>query len=259
LLLGTTLSPISRANDEVLDLIDYFEVPGWVDFSVIDQSPLTNFMLHNLDLDWSLAAVEAIDPGWDDRLLDALRRTQSPWFSIHLGFASEDVEFDDHMHPVSEPLPRETVLERIASNLASAVSLCPVPLLVENLDYCPEGAYEHVCEPTFICEILEMTNCGLLLDIGHLQVSASWLNMTPERYLEQLPLERTVEVHISSPRLQTPKSSRLEDVHQELTERDIELLETVLKRSEPRGLTLEYRRDSDRLVDQLGTLRSILG
>lgn len=242
----------------MLKLIDFYEVPGWLDADTSIPDSSTELFLHNLDLDWTLASVTAIDSQWGCRLQAALHRTQSAWFSLHLGFATERVYFDDHMHPVGTPLTQECLVERFTANLKLAKAACPVPLLVENLDYCPEGAYEHICEPEFISSILDNVDCGLLLDMGHLQVSASWLNLRPETYLDQLPLERVVEVHVSSPRPDRRSPGRLDDSHAEITPRDIELLLYLLSRAKPEAITLEYRKDAGKLVAQLELLREIL-
>lgn len=242
---------------DIVSQLDYIELPGWLVEPVAGQlwQPL---ILHNLDVDWSLAAHDAFDAAWPDRLAAALARTGSPWFSLHLGFACERVRFDGHMLPVSTPLGRDELLDRLSAAVNHAREMCPVPLLVENLDYCPEGAYEHVCEPAFIAEILERSGVGLLFDLGHWQVSASWLGYDPIEALDQLPLERIVEVHLSSPR-PLDDTGRLDDAHAELTDRDLALLGALLERTQPRALTFEYRRDADRLSAQLSAVRELLG
>ena len=138
-----------------------------------------------------------------------------------------------------------------------------LPLLLENLDYCPEGAYEHICDPTFIAAVLEATDTGLLLDLAHLTVTASWFGRSPEALLKDLPLERVVEVHMSSPRpLESGEhgnTGRLDDVHDVLTDRDVELLRLVLRQVTPRVVTLEYRDDEQQLREQLAMLGRVIG
>jgi uncharacterized protein (UPF0276 family) len=166
------------------------------------------------------------------------------------------VRFDYHMLPASAPLPRDLLLERFIGNLTRARALCPVPLAIENLDYCPEGAYEHVCDPAFINEVVAATGCELLLDLGHLQVSASWLGCSAWDMLDALPLERVREVHVSSPRPLAPGDHRLDDAHERLTALDLELLELALERASPSAITLEYRRSLAALEEQVATLRT---
>jgi len=259
LLLGTTWTPAAAALDDLDALVDIVEAPGWGLDAALECRPAP-LLLHNLDLDVSLADPGYIDAAWGERASDAIARSGSPWFSLHLGFSAERVCFDEHMLPLSAPLPRDELRDRIVATTRAAIERLSVPVLLENLDYCPEGAYEHVCEPAFIGEVLEATGCGLLLDIGHLVVSSSWLDSDPEAMLDALPLDRLVEVHVSSPRplAGDGNSERLDDVHEVLTEREVRLLRMALRRACPRAVVLEYRREPGKLREQLILLRSII-
>lgn len=247
-LLGVKSSPISDvANDHV----DVLEVAGW---DLGNELP-DRVLLHNLNLDFSLAVPHVLDDAWLERCRRALKITQSPWFSLHLGFSTELVRFENHMLPASAVLDRSTCQERMIDAVSFACRNLNVPVLIENLDYCPEGAYEHVCDPKFIAGIVEASGCGLLLDLAHLQVSADWLGFAPEEYASQLPMDRVVEVHLSSPRR---VGVHLDDGHFELLERDVRLLEWTLERCEPRAVVLEYTRDRARLPEQLQQIRAVL-
>jgi uncharacterized protein len=257
ILLGVTWSPVAANLGDLLYYADIVEAPGW---SLDEAQPLKQprLLLHNLDLDVSLANPDVIANGWGSRVEAALQRSGAPWFSMHLGFSAERVRFDTHMLPESAPLGRDELFTRVTTSVARAKEQISAPLLLENLDYCPEGAYEHICDPDFIRAVLEETDTRLLLDLGHLQVSASWLGMSSEEMLSQLPLERVVEVHISSPRPLADDDPRLDDAHAELTERDLDLLRLVLGRARPRAVVLEYRRDAEQLRAQLLQLARVL-
>ncbi len=247
--LGVKWSPIASS---VLDLVDVVEVAGW---DLERGSRPESCLLHNLDLDFSLAVPGVLDECWKDRCQHALDLTQSPWFSLHLGFSTERVRFQDHMLPASRVLDRNTCLERMVDTVQFACKHLHVPVLIENLDYCPEGAYEHVCEPSFINEVVERTGCAMLLDLAHLQVSADWLGYEPQEYAGQLRLDRVVEVHLSSPRR---VGDRLDDRHCELLERDFRLFDWTLRRCAPEAVVLEYTRDADLLPNQLRKIRAML-
>lgn len=242
---------------DILGSLDFVQVSGWQltdDF----ERPHERIVLHNLDQDWSMAAVDAIYPGWPERLRWAIQLTRTPWFSMHLGFASEQVRFDNHMLPVSEPLERGELMARLVEVTNEARLHCPLQVLLENLDYCPEGAYEHVCDPSFIAEVVGMTGSGLLFDTAHWRVSGSWLGYDPIDALELMPMERVVELHVSSPRPFDDGSGKLDDCHEAMGDDDYRLLDAVLERSNPRAVTLEYSRDPDRMREHIARLRSIL-
>ena len=259
LLLGTVWSPAAAELPDLAGLVDFIEAPAWALAQLPARLP-RRLVLHTVDQDASLAAATHVDADWAARARTALERTRSPWLSLHLGFASERVRFAGHMLPESPPLPRETLRERIVANVRRARSvLGDTPLLLENLDYCPEGAYEHICEPAFIREVTEAADAGLLLDLAHLQVTASWRKIEPEALLEALPLQRVGALHLSSPRPLDGNDSRLDDVHDILTERDYELTRFTLARCVPRAITLEYRRDALELRQQLSRLSVLAG
>jgi uncharacterized protein (UPF0276 family) len=256
--LGVAWSTAAVSLPDLGHLVDFVEAPGWA-IGELAGRPLRRKILHNLDKDFSLSRADAVDDAWRARVNQALTAIDSPWFSMHLGFSAPDVRFEDHMLPAGPILDREELFSTIVANVNRAKSYITRPLLLENLDYCPEGAYEHVCDPAFISAVIAETRTELLLDLAHLQVTASWFDADPFAMLEELPLNRTLELHISSPRPLAGDSARLDDVHAPLTETDIALLRHVLSRSRPAALVLEYRDDPQLLREQLLLLARTVG
>ncbi|HEU5098370.1 MAG TPA: DUF692 family protein [Roseiflexaceae bacterium] len=236
--------------------VDYLETGGHYVERTVAQFPDRPLLLHNSVFNWSLAHPTALEEQQIiARTLQALEHTRAPWLSVHLGFSAAEVIFDVHMNALSPALPREELLIHTCGNVRALADAIPMPLILENLDYCAGGAYEHICEPAFIAAVLEQTGAGLLLDLAHAQVSASRMGVPIERYLEQLPLDRVRQLHISGPR---PRDGMLYDAHEVLLDRDYALLEWVLRRTEPLALTLEYNRDEAALRQQLMRLRELL-
>ena len=155
----------------------------------------------------------------------------------------------------SPALPCAELLANICRNVRALASAIPVPLILENLDYCPGGAYEHICEPAFLAAVLNETGAGLLLDLAHARVSAARLGLPIETYLSQLPLERVRQLHISGPR---SRDGVLFDAHEALLDEDYTLLEWVLRRTRPLALTLEYNREEAQLRAELARLRTLM-
>jgi len=237
--------------------IDYLETGGHYVERTVAQFPGRPLLLHNSVFNWSLAHPTALEEQQIVvRTLEALERTRAPWLSIHLGFSAAEVIFEVHMNALSPALGCDELFANICGNVRSLADAIPAPLILENLDYCPGGAYEHVCEPAFIAAVLDETDAGLLLDLAHARVSASRMGMPIERYLGQLPLEQVRQLHISGPRA---RDGVLFDAHEPLQDEDYALLEWVLRRTEPLALTLEYNREELELREQLIRLRGLLG
>jgi uncharacterized protein (UPF0276 family) len=236
--------------------VDYLETGGHFVERTVAQFPNRPLLLHNSVFNWSLAHPTALEEQQIvSRTREALERTRAPWLSVHLGFSAAEVFFDVHMNARSPVLPRAELLVNICRNVRALASAISVPLILENLDYCPGGAYEHICEPAFIAAVLHETGAGLLLDLAHARVSASRLRLPIETYLEQLPLGRVRQLHISGPRL---RDGVLFDAHEALQDEDYALLEWVLQRTKPLALTLEYNREEAELRAELARLRTLL-
>jgi uncharacterized protein (UPF0276 family) len=250
---------------------DRFETSGPLTEGAVDALAGTGMplLLHNGVWNWSLGNPDALAEA------DVLRQTRerlaltsAPWLSVHLGFSAARVAFNEGagfgpapggdaggMHPASAPLTRDALLKTMTENVRALGDAVGVPLLVENLDYNPTGAYEHVCEPGFVAEVLAATEADLLLDLAHAQVSASRLGYTVQDYFAELPLERVRQLHVSAPR---PDGNTLVDAHEPLREADYDLLEELLGETRPWALTLEYGKEERALLDQLDRLRRLL-
>jgi uncharacterized protein (UPF0276 family) len=248
--------PLTRellASEQIA--VDYLETTGpFVDSAVQLFAP--PLLLHNSLWDWSLAHPSALQEKNAIEITHrALDLTHAPWLSVHLGFSTALVEFDKVMQPRSRLLTRKEAMATICQNLLQLARSISVPLIIENLDYNPGGAYEYVCEPAFIAEVLNETKVGLLLDLAHSRVSAARLGLSSIEYLAPLPFEHVKEIHVSGPRWQ---ENTLNDAHDTLLDEDYALLNEVLGQSTPSAITLEYARNSQALIEQLERLHNLL-
>jgi uncharacterized protein (UPF0276 family) len=207
---------------------------------------------------------------------DYVALTGTPWFSIHLGFAVEEMTPGDGVDPVSgtSPLSAEEARRRIIRNARILRDALPVPLLLENVPRFPNTAHNHVCEPDFITAVVQVADTAFLLDLAHARVSASCLGYDLHEYLCRLPLDRTVEIHVSGPRwgrefrpvlaairpdmVAQLVDDVLYDVHEPLRQEDYDLVTWALRETPVRAITLEYWRDKDALREQLLRLRAMV-
>jgi uncharacterized protein (UPF0276 family) len=237
--------------------VNYLETHGPLVESARSILPDYPMLLHNSIYDWSLSHPKALEQqDVIPRTLDVIAKTRTPWLSVHLGFSSTSVVFKENwMQPLSPTLESNSLLRYICHNFSDFASLVPIPVILENLDYYPNGAYEYVCEPKFITDVLRETNAGMLLDIAHARVSASRFGLSIHEYLKQLPLNRVRQLHISGPRW---RNGVLEDDHEVLLEEDYKLLEYVLDSANPLALTLEYKGNESAILEQVDRIANII-
>lgn len=256
--LGMTDCPVVREllNSGELQL-DYLEVHGPYVQDARAVFPDMPMLLHNALYQWSLTHADGLEHKNAAQVtLERMALSRSPWFSLHLGFSVEEVDFyDEAMQGLSPLQPRELVLERCIARLKQLKSLLPLPILIENLDYNPTQAYEYVCEPAFIQEVLAETDTWLLFDLAHARVTAQAFGVPVEDYIAQLPLEKVRQIHLNRPGW---RNGRLVDAHLALEADDYQLLEQILSRCQPLSVTLEYNHDPENILSQIKHLREIL-
>jgi hypothetical protein len=250
---------IADLSDALLDLIalddltvDGVEVGPWFSIEQIiayrEKLPNLPFIFHGTNL----IAEVGENSGVEDRIKKYLACTGSPWASVHLSVWEAGM-LERRMRGERLPLPNpEQALARLLQRLDTLVNVVKVPVLVENIEPLPFDGCDFWAHPEYICQVLERSGCGFLLDTGHMRVSAERLGLSVETYLGKLPLERVVEIHVSGPRR---RGGQLLDVHESLQSGDYRLLESLLSHLTPKAVTLEYIRDGGTLSRQLKHLR----
>ena len=188
-------------------------------------------------------------------------------FSFHLGFSCERLKSGgqfDFATALSEVLPKEVVRERMVSNMAFVKEkyLKRGEILMENLDYNPKdksGAYEYVCDPDFIAEILSATGCRMLMDLGHANCSAQNMGYDDVMgFIKKLPLEKVVEVHMSGA---GRKDGLAHDTHLLIHKEgqpEISYLEQALQTGRMTSLAAVTLETFEDIIPQLDLLRTVL-
>jgi len=235
--------------------VEFVETSGALADDAPDAFEGAAFLLHNAVWNVSLAHADLTNvDGFVERTVERIRHLRAPWISLHLGFSAREVTFDGGMKPVTPTLGRDEALSSIVASVRTLQDRLEVPLLLENLDDQAGGAYEHVCRAEFVRDVIDGTDAGLLLDLAHAAVSASRQGRSLQAYVDDLPLDRVRQIHVSGPRREAGVAW---DAHDTLLDEDVEALRRLLDLTEPWALTLEYGRDQDALVAQLEVLRQL--
>jgi len=250
---SAALVELIRANEAPVDGI---EVGPWFKPQKIGQLqqefPTRRFYFHAGGLLWRYRSMnEALA-----RLREYLSLFQDPWVSLHIELLPLHVYRLSSRLGLNLPPPKaENAINKILEHLSQVKAALDIPIILENLASLPAQKYAYAAIPTTIREIVASTDSGLLLDLAHARVAASYQGMEVERYLEKLPLERVRQIHVSGARVQR---GYLCDAHESLGAEDYAILKWVLERTQPQIVTLEYIREAQALRKQIRNLREII-
>ena len=136
------------------------------------------------------------DPRRDQRWLLRLKADQLQfrfqWYTDHLG--TTVVEGNEVALPL--PLPHtEAASQATRAGLALMHSAVPIVGLENSAFYFHAG--DPLEEASWIARVLEHSSARLLLDLHNVHTMATNAGFDPRAYLDRLPLERVIEMHVS--------------------------------------------------------------
>jgi uncharacterized protein (UPF0276 family) len=186
---------------------------------------------------------------------DFLQTSGVGLFSFDLGPACRRNLFN---LPLSPTLAPDEIKKESAKALNHVRKSFSGPLAAENYNYYATGLYEHICRPDFIADFLSEFGLGLVLDLAHAAVSARNLKIDVKAYLKELPLDRTVEIHVSRPYFHPFTAV---DAHDAPGHEEFDLLEFTLKQLPPNAdvlVAIEYYEHLGLIVDKYRQLRTLV-
>ncbi len=203
---------------------------------------------HGLSL--SLGSAEGVDISYVRKFAELVRRLKPPWWSDHIAFTRAGGVEIGHLSPL--PFTREAV-EVLCRNLAEVRQWIDAPLILENITYTVDIPGAEMSEVEFLTEVLERTDCGLLLDVTNLHTNATNHGYDLSAFLENLPWERVVQLHFVGGH---QKDGILVDSHSQPTPPEVwSLLDTVIARAPVKGVILERDENLPEFEELLGELR----
>lgn len=146
---------------------------------------------HGLEL--SIGSEREPDAAYVQALAVLVADLDAPWFSDHLCFTRTgrvDVG-------LLVPLPRtREVARRLGRRARRVQEAVGRPFLLENITYYVD-LDTPLTEAQFITEVMEHCECGLLLDLANLDINARNHGFDPLEFLDTIPVERVVQVHLA--------------------------------------------------------------
>lgn len=148
--------------------------------------------LHGVSL--SLAADCPPDETHLRRLRTLVERVEPALISEHLAWSA----WRDQYHPDLLPFPRsDDALIRVAENIDRTQDALGRRIAIENPTHYLQLDGHTCCEREFFDELCRRTGCGLLLDVNNVYISAHNLGFSAESYLDAVPADAVMEIHLA--------------------------------------------------------------
>jgi uncharacterized protein len=149
-------------------------------------------VLHGVSM--SLGSVDPLDEGYLDRLAALAAEIEPAWISDHLCWSS----FGGHTGHDLWPLPfTEEALEHVAARVRRVQDRLGRRILVENVSSYVTFVGSALTEWEFLSALAERSDCGLLLDVNNVYVSARNHGFSAEVFIDALPVDRVGQFHLA--------------------------------------------------------------
>jgi len=155
----------------------------------------------------SIGGTDSIDRDHLSRLRALVRRVRPPWCSDHLcwtGAAGLDVH---DLLPM--PYTRAT-LAHVVERVRRVQGELETPFALENASSYMEYRESTMTEHQFLAELAYRADCGILLDVNNVFVSAYNHGFDANAYVDAIPGDRVVQMHLAG---HTDKGTHLLDTH----------------------------------------------
>ena len=161
-------------------------------------------VLHGVSL--SIGGTDPLDEAYLRDLRALCDRFEPAWVSDHLCWTACDAH---QMHDLL-PLPwREDVLAHLVPRIGRVQDALGRRLVLENVSSYLAFA-DGMPEWEFVAELARRADCALLLDVNNVHVSAYNHGFDARRYVDAMPRERVVQIHLAG---HTDHGTHLLDTH----------------------------------------------
>lgn len=205
---------------------------------------------HSVSL--SLGSVDELDLKFLHELKWFANHFNVAWFSDHLSFSSVDGQYTYDLFPMPFSLKSARY---VADRILRAQEIVGRPLIIENIPYYIDSPPGDITESQFITAVAEFADCGLLLDLNNHVVNSINHNFDAAERLEQLPLERVVQIHMAG---HSRYDQRAIDTHgAAIGDESFDLLKLVCERTAVNAIMVERDQNFPSFEDLMNELAHI--
>jgi uncharacterized protein len=148
--------------------------------------------LHGVSL--SIGSTDPLSTDYLERLRALVRRWEPCWVSDHLCWTGVDAH---NLHDLL-PLPwDEETLSHVAARVVEVQDRLGRRIALENVSSYLTFTHSTMTEWDFLVELSRRADCSILLDVNNIYVSARNHGFDPKRYVDAIPAERVVQIHLA--------------------------------------------------------------
>jgi len=215
-----------------------FAPENWVDMGgfwgrkldkIVGKYPI---LCHGLSL--SIGSPDPLDWEFLKKVKNFFKEIPVQVYSEHLSYSKCD---NAHLYDLL-PIPfREDAVNHVVKRIKQVQDFLERPLAIENVSYYTPVAPE-LDESTFIKSIIEESGCNMLIDVNNVYVNAFNHNYNAKEFIEKLPLEKVVYIHMAGHEQIQP--DLIIDTHgQPIIDPVYDLFEWTIERIKPVPVLLE--------------------
>ncbi|MEA3017490.1 MAG: uncharacterized protein QOI38_2212 [Sphingomonadales bacterium] len=151
-------------------------------------------VMHGVSL--SIGSAAPLDEDYLDALAALAERVKPAWISDHLCWTG----IGGHNTHDLLPMPlTEASLRHVVGRIRHVQDRLGRPLILENPSSYLRFRSDQMPEWEYLARMAEAADCGLLLDVNNVWVSAMNHGFDAEAYIEAIPAARVVQVHLAGP------------------------------------------------------------
>jgi len=201
--LGLGLGLRSQHFNQILEqnpAVDWFEVisenfmdsygrPRQVLKQIAERYPV---VMHGVSL--SIGSTDPLNFEYLKSLKTLAGEVKPAWISDHLCWTGV---LNTNSHDLL-PLPlNEESLKHVCDRVKQVQDYLERPIIIENPSTYASFKHSTISEWAFLKSMTEETGCGLLLDVNNVYVSSFNNDFDPVEYIEALPHDRIVQMHLA--------------------------------------------------------------
>jgi len=181
-------------------VVDWFEiisenfmVDGGRPLEVLDQI-LEQYRVVQHGVSMYFGSADKLNREHLKKLKNLVKRTNTPWLSDHLCWGSVDGRYTHDLLPMPYTFEAAKVT---AQKIRQVRDFVEVPIAVENVSSYAEFHASEMTEWEFLTEVVELADCGILLDVNNIYVSSKNHSFNPYDYVNNVPHHRVAQIHIA--------------------------------------------------------------